>query len=686
VREDRAAWLLVGLGIAFYCAGDSLWFAWIEHRRSPPFPSASDALWLTFYVLVIASIAIWIHAHVRVRQRTLWLDGMIGGLTVASVGLPLIMSGGIGFAGNSTVATIVNSSYPVLDLSLLAAIAAVLAVTGWHSGFSWTVFGGGLALLAVSHITFLTMPTTASLGSGLRPMYTLSMLMLGVAAWQTTRDVAEVDMRSVRVVILPSIFALAAAGVLGYGAFRHVPAFAVGLALAALVGVVCRTWITVREIQALTQAHAAALRDELTGLGNRRLLYEAVERQVGHAGPLAPTAVLLLDLDSFKELNDVLGHAVGDSLLIEVASRLRETIRAGDVIVRMGGDEFAILLEGPADATTAQAAATRIRSALERSFLLDGIELHVGASIGAALYPEHGDDAQTLLRRADIAMYDAKSRGNSYQVYDPESEDADTRARLVLLEELRHAIANGEIEVHYQPKAALVTGEILGAEALVRWRHPTRGLLAPGAFLAAAERIGILPALTRLVLGQALSDCAAWRAAGHDLSVAINLATSDLHDPGLPGEVAVLLARHGTRPGGLHIEITEEGVLSDPIRARAVLEAISAAGAVISLDDFGTGYSSLARLAELPVDELKIDRSFVAHMMTDPGHGAIVRSTIHLAHDLGLNVVAEGIELQSQWDRLAELGCDEAQGYLLSRPLPARELEELLDGRCRRAA
>ena len=686
VREDRVAWLLVGVGIASYCAGDTLWFAWVKHEPSPSFPSVADGLWSTFYVLVIAGTAALVHGHVRLRQRTLWLDGVIGGLVVAAVGLPPIVAGGVGFAGNSMQAAAVNFTYPVLDLSLLAAIVAVFALTGWRPSAMWIVFSAGLTLLTVADVMFLIAPTTATLDTGVRPTYTLSMLVLGLAAWMTTRDAVEVDVRSVRVLILPSIFALVAAGVLGYAAVRHVPTFAVGLALAALVGVVCRTWFTVRHIQTLTHAHAAALRDELTGLGNRRSLYEEVERQIGGGREPRPIAVLLLDLDSFKDLNDVLGHAVGDSLLIEVASRLRETIRAGDVIVRMGGDEFAVLLERPADAATAQAAAIRIRDALQQSFLLDGIPLHVAASIGAALYPDHGEDAQTLLRHADIAMYEAKSRGNAYHMYRAETGELGTRARLMLVEELRQAVEHGELEVHYQPKASLESGRITGVEALVRWRHPMRGLLAPSTFLGPAERTGILRSITRFVLATALADCARWRAAGHDLSVAVNLSTVDLLDPDLAHEVAACIAKHGVPAGALRIEITEEVVMSDPVRAQAVLEALAAEGVPIALDDFGTGYSSLARLARLPVDELKIDRSFVAHMTTDPSHAAIVRSTVHLAHDLGLNVVAEGIELELQWDRLAELGCDEAQGYLLSRPIPAGELEEFLAQHDRRAA
>jgi diguanylate cyclase (GGDEF)-like protein len=683
-RHDRVAWLLVGTGIGAYTVGDTIWYA-VYGNSLPPFPSIADAFWISFYLLVIAGTAMLVRGHVRLRQRTLWLDGAVGGLVLAAVGLPAIMAGGLGFAGSSMQAAAVNFTYPVLDLSLLAALVAVFALTGWRLGPMWIVYGGGLVLLSVADIMFLTEPTMAAVDLRLRPIHTLSLLLIGLASWQRTEDVADVDMRSVRVMLLPSALALVAAGVLGYAAVRHVPILAVTLALAALAGVVCRTWLTIREIQTLSNAHAAALRDELTGLGNRRSLYEEVERRIREGGS-RPLAVLLLDLDSFRDLNDVLGHEMGDTLLIEVARRVNETTREGDRIVRMGGDEFAVLLDAPAEAGAARAAAARILAALDRSFVLDGMRLHISASIGAALHPEHGEDAQTLLRHADIAMYDAKAHGNTYRVYRGEAEDAHTRDRLVLVEELRHAVGNGEIEVHYQPKASFATGEISGVEALVRWRHPTRGLLAPAAFLSAAERTGMFRTMTRFILDQALADCSRWLASGHDLSVAVNLSTIDLLDPDLACEVAERLAAHGVPPRNLRFEVTEEVVMSDPDRAQAVLESLSDAGVAIALDDFGTGYSSLARLARLPVSELKIDRSFVACMTTDPGRAAIVRSTIHLAHDLGLNVVAEGIEYEEQWDSLAALGCDEAQGYLLARPAPAHELEELLDRGNRRAA
>jgi len=548
----------------------------------------------------------------------------------------------------------------------------------------WIVYGGGMTLLAAADIMFLTAPTVGAVETGLRPIYTLSLVLIGVAAWQTTDDVAHVDMRSVRVMVLPSAFSLLATSALGYAAVRHVPPVAVGLALVALVGVVCRTWLTIREIQRLWDAHAAALRDDLTGLGNRRSLYEEIERRISEGGSRR-LAVLLLDLDSFKDLNDVLGHDTGDLLLIEVATRLRETARAGEFIVRMGGDEFAVLFETPSGADTAGAVAARILTALDRSFLLDGMPLHVGASIGAALHPEHGEDTQTLLRHADIAMYDAKGGGDAYRMYRDEAETR-TREGLMLAEELRHAVGNRELEVHYQPKALLSTGAITGVEALVRWRHPTRGLLAPTTFLAAAERAGTFRAMSRHLLDTALWDCGRWQAAGHDLSVAVNLSTIDLLDPDLACEFAERLAQHGVSPRHVRVEVTEEVVMSDPDRAQAVLESLAAEGIGIALDDFGTGYSSLARLARLPVTELKIDRSFVACMTTDPGRAAIVRSTIHLAHDLGLTVVAEGVEQDAQWELLAGLGCDEVQGYLLSKPVPARELEEFLACPDRRAA
>ncbi|MBI4493323.1 MAG: EAL domain-containing protein [Chloroflexi bacterium] len=416
-----------------------------------------------------------------------------------------------------------------------------------------------------------------------------------------------------------------------------------------------------------------ALHDALTGLPNRALLYDRLHQAILTARRNnAALALLVMDLDRFKEVNDALGHCAGDLLVQQVGQRLRGVLRASDTVARLGGDEFAVVLPGT-NGEGATLAARKLLHALEELFVVEGQSLDVGMSIGIALYPLHGEDVETLLRRADIAMYLAKRGRGGYAVYTSE-QDQHTPHRLALMGELRTAIEQEQLLLHYQPQVHFKSGQVVGLEALVRWQHPQRGLIPPDQFITLAERTGLIQPLSRWVLGQALRQCQAWRQAGLALPVAVNLSARNLHDPHLPGMIATLLATWGLPPPWPSVEITESAVMTNPHRAIEVLGRLQAMGVRISIDDFGTGYSSLAYLKRLPVDELKIDKTFVRTMAVDRKDLAIVRATIELAHSLGLSVVAEGVENQATLDHLAALGCDAAQGYYLSRPLPAPEL------------
>ena len=429
--------------------------------------------------------------------------------------------------------------------------------------------------------------------------------------------------------------------------------------------------------QAAASSHQA-LHDALTGLPNRDLFADRLGQALRTADrELQPAALLLLDLDRFKDVNDTLGHHHGDQLLCEVGGRLRGALRQVDTVARLGGDEFAVLVPG-ADADGAAAVADKLRTALQSPLTLDGVMLDVDASIGIAVYPDHGDDTTELLRHADVAMYAAKHAHAGFMVYDP-TVDQHSPRRLALLGGLRRALERDELLLHYQPKADVQSGRVLGAEALVRWQHPEHGLLGPDEFIPLAERTGLIHPLTRWVLEAALRQAAAWHRAGHRLSVAVNVSTRCLLDRGLPDEVAELLAAWEVPAGSLVLEVTESAVMADPSRALDVLGRLHAMGVRLALDDFGTGYSSMAYLKALPVDELKVDRSFVGEMVTSPSDSMIVRSTIDLGHNLGLRVVAEGVESQDAWRQLEALGCDTAQGYYLGRPMPAADLEHWLE-------
>src|SRR3954447_5305849 len=432
--------------------------------------------------------------------------------------------------------------------------------------------------------------------------------------------------------------------------------------------------------QAAENEHQAR-HDGLTGLPNRSSFYERVTTALTAArssGSMA--AVMIVDLDRFKEVNDTLGHHSGDELLVEAGRRLSEALRDADVLSRLGGDEFAVLLPYVESLEAACAVADRLCEALEEPFVLHGLTVHLEGSVGVALYPEHGDDVEILMQRADVAMYVAKGSTASHEVY-ASRHDRHSATRLALLGELRHAIDGDEFVLHYQPKASLSTGRVDGVEALVRWEHPERGLVPPDEFIPLAEQTGVIKPLTAWVLDNALAQCRAWRDSGLDLTVAVNLSVRNLLDAHLPESIAELLRRHELPPSALELEITESTIVADQVRALDVLTRLNAMGIGLSVDDFGTGYSSLAYLKDLPVCELKIDRKFVNNMTEDGDDAFIVRSTIDLGRNLGLQVVAEGVETEAVWDQLAALGCDVAQGYYLTRPLPAADLTDWLVAR-----
>jgi diguanylate cyclase (GGDEF)-like protein len=427
-----------------------------------------------------------------------------------------------------------------------------------------------------------------------------------------------------------------------------------------------------------------ALHDVLTGLPNRSCFYDRTDqvmRQAGRDG--SNSAVMLFDLDRFKEINDTLGHKYGDRVLCEVGPRIHRVLRDADTVARLGGDEFCVLLPRVETLGGALEVAERIIAVLGEPLEIDGMVLGIEASCGIAMAPDDGDNADLLLQRADVAMYVAKGSNVNVVAY-TEELNLNTPGRLMLLGDLRTAIADDQLRLHYQPKANLENGQIQGVEALVRWQHPSLGLLPPGEFIPVAEHTGLIKPLTAWVLTTALTQCRQWLDETQSrgwaaLSMAINLSTRSLLDDAFPAEVKAALDRVGIPAHLLEIEITESAIMTDPIRARRLLTELAELGVRIAIDDFGTGYSSLAYLKDLPVNQLKIDQSFVQHMHEDLDDAIIVRSVVDLGHNLGLQTVAEGVEDHATWDQLAQLGCDDAQGYFLAKPMPPNEFLSWLE-------
>ena len=424
-----------------------------------------------------------------------------------------------------------------------------------------------------------------------------------------------------------------------------------------------------------------ALHDTLTGLPNRALLFDRFEQaMLGAERDGACAGLLLLDLDRFKEVNDTFGHHYGDELLRQIGPRLAAVVRDVDTIARLGGDEFAVLLPDVGGVNDASTVAAALLSALAVPFRVEGVDMDVEASIGVVVSGEHGQDAITLMQRADIAMYVAKTQHLGLFVYDPEV-DSHSASKLALVWDLRRALDHGELVLYYQPKVSVTTGDLVGAEALVRWQHPEHGLIFPDAFIPLAERTGLINPLTRHILDTALAQARIWIDEGRPLPIAVNLSARNLHNERFAAQVDELLAVHDVPAHLLELEVTESAIMIDPLRAGHMLEKLSALGIRLSLDDFGAGYTSLSQLKALPISEIKIDRSFVRTMNEDSRDAVIVHSIIALGHNLGLTLVAEGVETESALTTLAGFGCDVVQGYYLTRPIPVAAFNTWSAGR-----
>ena len=677
-RRERVAWLFIAAALAVFTMGSILWTTRIQFLDPVPYPSTADLCFLAFYPIAYVGIGLLIHDSLRqVSKGAFWLDGLVAGLGVAALSASLVL-GTVSRNTEGNVATVVtNLAYPVGDLLLVSLLVGYFALRGWHPGRLWWALGGGLALFAVADSIYVLRVSAGVYvtGTPLDGLWAIGAFVIALGAWHGGAH--HPGQRTISSsVAVPAIFLTSSLTIVVFSAWHPVLATGVVLASATLIVSLGRVLYSYRQLQLLAESRREARTDELTGLGNRRMFYEALTARLDSAGPNVSLAVLLIDLNRFKEINDSLGHRVGDEILRQLGPRLASVLRPGDTLARLGGDEFGLLLAPPGDRSVACQIAERVHAVLKQPFPLAGVTLRIDASTGISLAPVHGTDADTLIQKADVAMYEAKRSQLAWSIYSSQ-RDTHTKQRLELVEDLRDAIPNGELVLHYQSKLNLRSGRIEGVEALVRWQHPTKGLLPPATFVDLAEHTGLIGPLTINVLEQAVRQCADWSRRGLVPHVAVNLSAANLLDDDLPYTLARLLREERVPGSALTLEITENSVMADPDRSLVVLDELRSLGCQLSVDDYGTGFSSLKYLRDLPVSELKLDRSF----LMAPGDEraiSIIRSTVDLAHSLGLRIVAEGVEDDATLDLLRRLGCDEAQGYHIGRPVPVEEITPVL--------
>ncbi|MGV8978208.1 MAG: putative bifunctional diguanylate cyclase/phosphodiesterase [Cellulomonas sp.] len=672
--SGAAAWYLIGAGMTAWVIGGALSIA--ETWTQNDLPLSPDVIRLEVYPLAAAGVLVFARAKTAHEQPAILLDTAI--LTTAAGMVSAVFLISPAWATGVGLERWLDVAFPVGNV-LLFGVLVRLAYTPGAARLAALVMAAGIAAMLIYQGVGQVLTTLPHIGirpDALSTQWLFAYVLAGAAALHPAMvQLSSPEKRGGERTHGRQIAGLGialAAGPLIVGV-QYLAGSQLSAGTIALFYVPLVLLITVRMLALVRQVNDQAISDHLTGLPNRRALYYQARARL--SDPNVPQALLLLDLDRFKEVNDSLGHQAGDELLVQVAARLRSQLRADDLLVRLGGDEFAILLEG-AGQVEAERIAAMLCAGMSEPFDLGELSVHSAASVGIALFPDHGTDLSTLLRRADVAMYRAKPTGG----YRMHRGDEDNFSRLRLSEELRAALDEDQLVLHYQPKLDLDTGTTRGVEALVRWQHPQRGLLPPADFLDRVEEVGLMGALTRCVLTKALDQAVVWRAAGRDLGVAVNLSASSLIDVELPAQIAAMLDARGLPASVLQLEITEEFLMADRARARVILTALREAGINISVDDFGTGYSSLSYLRDLPIDELKLDRSFIFPMHDDARAAALVSSTIHLAHSLGLRMVAEGVENQAAYAELARLGCDQAQGFYMSHPLAPDELELWLQG------
>ncbi len=681
-NPGRVAPLALGAGLLSWSLGDV--FLTIESLggTTPAVPSLADVFYIGFYPLAYVATVQLLRTALGRLSRPNWLDGVVAGFGAAAICAAFAFHSILHAAGGSVATAATNLAYPIGDLLLLSLVIGGTVLLSGRTTLPWFLLAAGITLNVMGDTANLFSSSTvfaSRIGTDFNAVaWPASILFMSMSVWLKPRTLDPLRAQRIAGVALPSVAAFAALAILLIGYVRTISWVALWLAAVTLLIAGLRLTLSARDLRVLTEErHRQAQTDELTGLGNRRYLFHVLETFFSdYANPWTNSrnlAFLFIDLNRFKEINDSFGHPAGDELLRQLGPRISRAVPATGSVFRLGGDELAVVLID-ADSGVAEAVAEDILKEICEPFILQKMKATVGASIGIALAPSDATEAIGLTWCADTAMYRAKLGHIPYVFYDQEIDGGDQKLNLV--EELRIAVDEGNFVLHYQPQLDLRTGEILAVEALIRWPHATLGLVPPLKFLPLAEDAGLMKELTEWVLAEALAQCAAWRASGRALIMSVNISTTNLLEVGFTELVAKLLRQNELPGNALVIEITETVIIKDFARAKAVIELLKTMGIVVSIDDFGAGFTSLAYLSSLAVGELKLDGKFITGLS---GEGKerdleLVRATIQLGHDMALRVVAEGIEDEGTLELLSELGCDLAQGYFISRPMPAHKL------------
>ena len=675
------AWLLMGLGILLFALADILRLLGLAGVSPFSTPTPRDAVLVLSYVAIAVAVAVVMQQSFGRRAISVRLDGFITGLALAAMASMYWFHQYIEVSGRPLVSEM-NIFDPILVIVLLVLLVAGLVPSHFcpNGPTVWLIIGlisiglGDLVKLnqvaTMSHLTDSLVTSSLPVG----------MCCLALAAWPRVDRRDESRERLVPpwgLNLIPVIFGALSIAILANAVHRTTPKATTFMALGSLILVILRMVMTQSEVRQLGRSHFVDARtDHVTGLSNRRDFLEGGESKLASLRPDEQLAVVLVDLDGFKEVNDSLGHAQGDELLKIIGQRFAKKIGNRGPMARTGGDEFActLVIEAESDPI---AIANELAKALADPVSLDGTKVRVSASIGVAIWPQHGTTHVELVRSADVAMYEAKRSRDDVRVYS-DGIDNNTRERLAMINDLRIAIDRRLLTLHFQPTRHVLTGSVHGVEALVRWQHPTLGLLQPDDFIPIAERAGLIMPLTRTVLDLAIHELARLQGNGHALQMSVNISRWDLMDPQLPDSISRMLEWFHIRADRLVLEVTESSLTQDPALAKRSLERLRTLGIKISIDDFGVGYSSMSQLLELPVDELKIDKSFVLALDTDSRAISLIRSMIEMARALGLTIVAEGIESSQAYDALSIVGADVIQGNFVAFPLTSADLDVFL--------